>query len=263
MLGGGYTGSIPIVTDIPCSSKDTMYNIPLLDAVSPVAATLGPDLARMFDRLPATVCRRKTACCALLPQMTLLEAGRLMDRVKNMDPIEHRSLLKRLVSYFHLNAARIMGCPFLSDQMCLVYNERPFGCRAYGLWSPQYYRRQAQAALQSRKAVRQAWASMGVRLPQEVLEHQPPYCRDVALEGEGRVTDQDLREVEKSLRELNGRLGVPARDFDHRFYSDLGFLLTAAIWGLDTALKNKVSVVKEYTATGQSPSLEYLIEKIQ
>lgn len=244
------------------SAAKMNINIPLITSVLPLAEDIWPELDRVLAELPPTLCRRKTACCALLPQMSLVEAGRLMMKVDRF-PFEDREVIwRRLIEYFHLNAAKIMGCPFLSDHACLVYAVRPFGCRAYGLLSPGAYRRQAEAAVASQRAVQQAWASMGVSLPGEVVEHRPAYCREVTITDGHPPEDREIKAVESRVQDLNRRLASPAQVFDRQYYSDLSFLVTASLWGLDTSLKNKVSVVREFTETGQSPSLDYLIIKL-
>ena len=130
----------------------------------------------------------------MLPQMSRIEAGRLLHCLEETPDEQRRKIHLRVIEYFFLNAVRIMGCPFLEDGGCLFYNHRPFGCRAYGLWSPSAYRRQVEAAAREKKTVEQAWASLGVPLPKKILQYRPPYCDQVRISGGDRIKDESLVE---------------------------------------------------------------------
>ena len=153
----------------------------LLDSVRAKTEETRPELEAVLSGLPRTECERKTACCALLPQMSLVEASLLAAAIASRPAEVQTGTVLRIVEYFMLNAAQIMGCPFLEDKACLVYPARPFGCRAYGLWSPRAYRLQSEQAVKAKKLVAKAWASLGVKLPKEVLNHKPQYCLDVEI----------------------------------------------------------------------------------
>jgi hypothetical protein len=96
-------------------------------------------LVGLYTRLPATVCRRQAACCMMLPEMTLIEALVVLDRIKKMATSRQVQIFQKLVQYFFLNAVEISTCPLLEGQTCLFYADRFFGCRAYGLWSRATY----------------------------------------------------------------------------------------------------------------------------
>ncbi|UCE83381.1 MAG: hypothetical protein JSV47_02240, partial [Deltaproteobacteria bacterium] len=104
------------------------------------------ELKQAYEKLPGTHCRRRTDCCSLLPEMNLLEALAAIRMLAKMSSAQRLQVYRRILSYFFLNPVEIISCPFLQGQDCLIYENRFFGCRAYGLWSRQYYDEQAEGS---------------------------------------------------------------------------------------------------------------------
>ena len=104
-------------------------------------------LQEAFAQLPATRCRRRTHCCSLLPEMSLVEALTAVQLLVNMVPKQRYQLSRRMIHYFFLNPVKICICPFLEGQACLIYQDRFLCCRTYGLWSQGYYQQQAEHSL--------------------------------------------------------------------------------------------------------------------
>jgi len=219
------------------------------------------ELTALLERIPAATCRRRARCCTLLPPMGLTEAGLLFRRLAAEPPDDLRRLVRRIVEYFFLNPVRLMGCPFLDDQVCLVYADRPFGCRAYGLWSPRAYRRLVEGGRGAQMQVQKAWASLGVTLPGTVVNYRPSYCRFVTPVNGAGVDDRFLDEIQGRIKELDRRLGPPAGEFSQKYHHDLSFLLTASLLGYDQSLRNKLSVVREHLDHGRGPGLDFLLDR--
>jgi Fe-S-cluster containining protein len=230
-------------------------------SVQGAAAGLFSDLEALADRLPATECSRRTECCALLPQMTLLEAARIWDALDRQPAVDAGRIASRLAAYFLINAARIPGCPFLDDSTCSIYGLRPFGCRAYGLYSAKAYRRRTRDSARNAAAVAKAWAGLGIQLPAEVTEHQPSYCRRVRVQDGSTVNDDTLAEIEAAIVEKNRSLGEAAQVFDQTYGSDLSHLVAAEAFGGREALRHKVLVVREHLTGGASPTLGHLADR--
>ena len=156
-----------------------------------------------------------------------------------------------------------MGCPFLGDGICLVYPARPFGCRAYGLWSAWHYRRMVEKTLPVKRQVEQAWAALSVTLPRQVTQHRLPYCREVHPVDGAPVSDQMLESIRRGIMNLDEQLGPDSRDFAERFVGDLGFLLAARHLSRNEALKGKVAVVREHLSGGASATLDRFLERVR
>jgi Fe-S-cluster containining protein len=107
------------------------------------------ELQETYSLLPATRCRRSTHCCSMLPEMTLLEALAAVQLLIAQNSPVRQHLINNIVSYFFINPAILSSCPFLAGLDCLIYDNRFFGCRSYGLWSEEYYN---SLAAHSRKA---------------------------------------------------------------------------------------------------------------
>jgi Fe-S-cluster containining protein len=183
--------------------------------------------------------------------MTLLEALRLGRTAMGWPIVDRLRLQCRLVEYFLENAVRIPGCPFLEGTLCRVYETRPYGCRAYGLWSGQAHERQARASAAAKKAVHKAWHGLGIELPRQVTHHRPAYCHQVRARMGPPVSDQDLEAIGREVRALSARLGPWDQEFQTHYSGDLGFMLTVALLGMNTALQAKVEVTREILGRGK------------
>ncbi len=237
--------------------------VDIIEAAMTGARELWPELSGILDRLPPTTCQRQAACCALLPEMTLTEACRLYDFLERLPRERREQLNLKTIEYYFLNPVRVMGCPFLENKNCLVYDVRPFGCRAYGLWSPWGYRSRSEAGIPAKRQVDKAWAAIGVRLPRQVVNFQVKYCREVEPLDDRKLDDRVLESARLDVQALDHRLGALAEAFAVKHFSDLGFVTACRFLGKDSALRNKVIVVREQLQSGDSPSLAYLLEQVR
>ena len=233
-----------------------------IDDIKILSQPFRPELEAQWNLLPATSCGRRAECCALLPQMSLVETGRALAALEDLGPEVLRETTIRLAEYFFLNPVRIMGCPFLVRKGCLIYSHRPFGCRAYGLWSASAYAKQAEKSRAAKKQVNRAWLSLGIKIPREVTGHRLPYCREVKPMDGKAVDDRLLEEVSREIGKLDLNLAAKSKYFTDRLFNDLSFLTVNQYLDENAALKNKVAVVREFLENGKSPSLAHIIEKI-
>ena len=163
-------------------------------------------LKETYAQLPSTHCRRRTHCCSLLPEMSLVEALTAVQLLMDMVPKQRLQVSKRLLRYFFLNPVEILACPFLEGNDCLVYLERFFGCRAYGLWSRKYYQKQAKLSQQAKLLGQKQWQRLGVALPQEVVDFHLDYCPHVEAEGDVSVNDDQLVQTSDVINSISAQL---------------------------------------------------------
>jgi hypothetical protein len=198
----------------------------------------------------------------MLPEMTLIEALTAMQLLIEADaPLRHQ-LIRDIGRYFFINPALITSCPFLHDHDCLVYRDRFFGCRAYGLWSQDYYDSIAERSRRSKKTVQQHWHELGVSLPQEVVEFQLPYCNHVVTVGESFIDDEKLSGVADMIATLSGQCGNRHQEFNREYFADLSFLLTSLIFGVTAAVQIKFAVVRDLTTKGDRTRLDKIIDEL-
>jgi len=221
-----------------------------------------PGLTEAYNLLPETRCQRRTRCCSLLPEMTLLEALSSIRNLAAMPSTTRTALTRSLVRYFLTNSAEISLCPFLRGAECLIYQERFFGCRAYGLWSTDHYEGRAGRSRQAKKYSRLQWEHLGVRLPREVVEFQVPYCTQVKVVGEVAVDDTLLIEAQDRIEELSRHLGPWHEVFRATYFADLSFLLASLAFGLREAVATKFSVVRDLVRGGDKRRLAALVEEV-
>lgn len=226
------------------------------------AVPLSRELKAVYDRLPATRCLRRTRCCALLPETTFLEALGTIQEMMLWEPLERIKLLKKMARIFFCNAAEIIPCPFLEGNNCLIYPDRSFNCRAYGLWSRNYYQELAAKNRQGKLLLQQQWEKLGVSLPEEVISFQVPYCSEVKTERPDGITDAGLSTAQDKIEELSANLDWWDREFRETYFSDLSFLLTGLQFGLREAVRLKFFIVRELIRKGDRSRLDHLLDQV-
>lgn len=217
------------------------------------------ELQTLYDRLPRTRCRRLTRCCSLLPEMTLLEALQAFQTLMEMTPDLRMALIKKTIRYFLINSAEITACPFLKDQDCLIYEDRFFGCRAYGLWSPEYYNDLVEKNRRSKDGIGEQWEKLGVILPEEVLKFSIPYCSQVEALSLTPLGDEPLRTAATAIEGLSESFTPWHTIFRDHYFSDFAFLLAGMTFGLRLAVGYKFQVIREVVGSGNRRGLEELL----
>ena len=220
-------------------------------------------LIGLYTRLPATECRRQTSCCMMLPEMTLIEALVALERLKKMAPSIQVQILRKLVKYFFLNPAEITACPFLEAQACLIYTDRFFGCRAYGLWSRATYDELSTQTQMSKQHLHNQWANLGVTLPESVTGFQVPYCPYVKITDTAEISDRQLNEIAENIDLISQQLGWEVNLFRQHYFLDLSFLITSWIYGYTKAVQLKFASVKNYLSSGNRAKLDKMISDIK
>ena len=219
-------------------------------------------LKEAYAQLPGARCRRRTYCCSLLPEMSLLEALSAVQQLLEMKPEQRLWTNRRLIRYFLLNPVEILSCPFLEDHDCLIYRNRFFGCRAYGLWTEKHYREKAEQSRQTKTLSQQQWQRLGVSLPPEVVDFHLDYCPYVELEGGALVEDELLLQTSDRIEAISGEL-LPWHDtFHQEYFSDLSFLLASISLGLRRAVQLKFEIVRHILSTGDKERVDRIVDKL-
>ena len=226
------------------------------------AAALFSGLTDVYGQIPATECRRRVSCCALVPEMTFAEALFALDRMKRLPVPARNQVVLRLVTCFFTNAVEISACPFLEANGCLIYPDRFFGCRAYGLWSLDTYQERSEAGLAAKKSLQVAWRSMGVVLPDAVVNFRQPYCRDVKVTEKTSVDDDFLKALEDQVEILSQGMGEGHEVYLRTYGGDFSFLIAALLLGTREAVSRKVAFVKAVVARGNQSILEETRRKL-
>jgi Fe-S-cluster containining protein len=217
------------------------------------------ELREAYAMVPTSHCLRRTLCCSLLPEMSLIEALAAIQCISEMTPITRLRLTRGLVRYFFLNSVRITSCPLLIDRNCLIYENRFFGCRAYGLWPEHYYNELADRSHQMKRYNQELWQNLGISLPQEVVDFQVPYCSHVRPDGDASVDDETLPHAADKIELLSKQLAPWHESFRHSYFLDLSFLLASLTFGLTEAVQMKFAFVKDYVITGNQAGLSEVV----
>ena len=196
----------------------------------------------------------------MLPEMTFIETLAIFRRIAAMESGERLALLKKISSYFFFNAAQITACPFLDGQTCQVYQDRFFGCRAYGLWSPAHYHKIAARSQTAKKYLQKQWQHLGVRLPQAVVDFHMPYCLDVQTVENVDLNDMALIRIAEAVESVSRHFSETHQSFQQSYFSDFSFLVAALLFGYRPAVQIKFEVVQEFLHTGQGKKLDCILE---
>jgi hypothetical protein len=220
------------------------------------------ELRKTYREFPETECMRNARCCTLLPDTTLLEALVAVHRLMDMPSAIRHDIIQGIVRYFFLNPVEIMSCPFLVNRDCMIYGDRFFGCRAYGLWSMAFYRQLSQRTRDAKRYVRDQWTRLGVVLPQEVTGHEVPYCEHVKISGGGSCTDERLLSLSGNIEEWSGNFPPWHQFYQGMYFSDLSFLVTALVFGVHEAVNLKFRIVSDLVKTGICDRLTASLEQV-
>ena len=224
-------------------------------------------LKRYYQRIPTTTCNRQTHCCRLMPEVSYVEFLHMVQALGRLPREIQEQALKKTITYFFLNAVRIDTCPFLHHDACRIYEDRPFTCRAYGLWSKAYYDKLVATNRRAKEPVRKAWKTLGVKLPDDVIAYQPAHCDRVTITFGGPIADEELDLVQAQIFSLDNNLEQGMSQYRQVFFSDPGFLLTSTIIGYESCLVEKVKAARQYLSFrdkdgGASETAEQIIERV-
>jgi len=220
------------------------------------------ELKKLYAQLPGTRCKRRTICCSLLPEIVFIEALSIIDLIIHLSPDMRKHICRKVISYFFLNPVEIIMCPFLDGDECLIYEERLFGCRAYGLWSVDYYDSLAVRSRQGKKYIRTQWEKLGVSLPKEVVEFQVPYCSHVEKTDTEWISDDQLLHVFVQIEELSAKFFKWHRLFSQMYFYDLSFFISSLFYGTSEAVNLKFSIVNDVINRRTKARLEAVVNTV-
>ena len=227
------------------------------------ARPLFESLQRLYQRLPQTSCQceQPGVCCAFLPEMTWLEAVQWIGRIQEVPADGRTKILQKFLEFYLTNPIRTSGCPFLENGACTIYESRPFACRAYGLWSPEFGKERTQKSRQDRKALRKMWQNFGLELPPQTVEFEIDYCDQVRCATEKSMSDSQLMDVLQQIYGLDQALAELQTKFEAEYHSDFSFLIASLALGYRKAVLGKFGVIKEIVQRGTEERLEQMMGK--
>jgi Fe-S-cluster containining protein len=242
------------------NNKDKLtFSIDVIRELLNTSVRQRQELEKAYALLPVTRCLRKTHCCSMLPEITLLEALVAIQKLLETAPAMRRQLIRTIIGYFFLNPVEVSSCPFLNFQDCLIYQDRFFGCRAYGLWSKDYYEKLVLHSREAKIHFQRQWENLGVPLPHSVIDFQVPYCQCIELDGDSVIDDMKLLHTADAIDALSGQLSQWHQLFRQRYFLDLSFLLASLAFGFTEAVNMKFALVREIINTGNRTGVDRIL----
>ncbi len=218
-------------------------------------------LQAIYAQIPSTRCQRRAQCCSMLPEMSPLEALIAVLNLKAKTATASNTLLPKIVHYFFMNPIKVTSCPFLEENTCRIYNDRFFGCRAYGLWTPSTFDQIARVSRRGKKHLQAQWLALGVALPDHVVHFQAPYCRDVVGIDRQTISDHDLFKLHRQVDELSSGLTPWHQAFKDLYFSDLSVAIASWLFGRRRAVQLKFLVVKDALNYQRHSTLDQILNE--
>jgi hypothetical protein len=198
----------------------------------------------------------------MLPEMTLIEMLSALRQILDMRSADRKIIIQNIIRYFFTNPVEVSHCPFLCDTACRIYRGRFFGCRAYGLWSPKYYQGIADQSRRAKIFLQKQWQLMNIDLPESVVDYQVPYCRDVELPANVRIDDKTLIESSEQIHRLSMQLSPWHDVFEQTYFSDLSFLISSHLFGINQAVQMKLALVRDIVERNDRSRLQTVLNEL-
>ena len=221
-------------------------------------------LQNLYGCLPETLCccEQPGMCCAFLPEMTLLEALQWIRVIQEMAADARARILLKFLEFYLTNPIRHSACPFLEKGACSIYEWRPFACRAYGLWSPEFGKTRTEKSRGDRKTLLQMWQKFGLVLPPEIVQFEIDYCGKVECTTDNDRSDDQLMATLQEIYKLDDMQAELRMKFENDYHSDFSLLLAALALGYKKAVLGKFAVIKEIVQQRSEERLEQMLGKV-
>ena len=219
----------------------------------------------IYRQLPETTCncREPGKCCAFLPEMTLMEALQWYRVMQQMGDAERLVLIRKFVEFYLTNPIRQIGCPFLAEGYCSIYEFRSFACRAYGLWSETMGQARTKHSREEKMRLVEMWQHYGIEMQPERVVAEIDYCDQVGWNSDMKISDNRLMAVLHEIYLLDNELVELQTKFENEYHSDFSFLISALVLGTKKAILGKFAVIKELTRLGTENRLNNLLSQIK
>ena len=219
----------------------------------------------LYRQMPETTCncREPGKCCGFLPEMTLMEALQWFQVMHQMADAERAALIRKFVEFYLTNPIRQIGCPFLSEGRCGIYEFRSFACRAYGLWSKKMGQERTNQSRQEKMKLVKMWQRYGIELTPEAIVDEMDYCGRVGCKSEVKISDKRLMEILQEIYLLDTELAELQTKFENEYYSDFSFLVASLALSIKKAVLGKFAVIKELSRSGTDKRLKNLLSQVK
>ena len=223
------------------------------------------EIQSLYQQLPETTCacEEPGTCCAFLPEITLMEALQWLRVMQQMPDAERVASIRKFVEFYLTNPIRHIGCPFLSEGHCGIYEFRAFACRAYGLWSKTMGQERTQQSREGKMRFVKMWQRYGIEMVPAATAAEMDYCDQVGCKSGLKISDDRLMTVLQEIYLLDNELADLQTKFENEYYSDFSFLIASLALSTKKAVLGKFAVIKELSRSGTDKRLKNLLSQIK
>jgi len=228
------------------------------------APPLFEELQALYRKLPDTHCwcEQPGICCAYMPEITFIESLQWIQVIRKASGQKRSRWLRQFVAFYLTNPIRRMGCPFLANGVCNIYEFRAFACRAYGLWSRMTGEAGTEQNREAKEALLTAWKRFGLVFPPEAVAAEIDYCDKVECTSAESPSDAKLMDILQQIYALDRSMADLQRSFETEYHSDFSFLIASLALGYRKVVLGKYAVIKEIVQQGTDTRLQRMLEKV-
>lgn len=229
------------------------------------ARPVSEKIQSLYQQLPETTCtcEEPGSCCAFLPEITLMEALQWFRVLQQMPDAERAALIRKFVEFYLTNPIRQIGCPFLSEGHCGIYEFRAFACRAYGLWSKTMGQARTQQSREGKLKLVNVWHRYGIEMAPTAIAAEMDYCDHIGCNSDKRISDTRLMAVLQEIYLIDNELADLQTKFENEYYSDFSFLMTSLAFSTKKAVLGKFAVINELSRSETDKRLNNLLSQIK
>ena len=181
-------------------------------------------------------------------------------------PVEQRdNLLRRVVAYEFLNLVKIdLECPFLADNQCIIYRNRPLSCRVFGLYPEGDYKiRINDSQVSNRKLAEYYRENYDLKLPDLVVSHDVNQC-EYNHDEEGNPIVLSLYErgrVQKMFFSLEDRIFPTEMERPKEVLERFSYFFIKNFLGEGELFEIRLALMRDYLENGRTDGIDEIIRQ--
>lgn len=217
-------------------------------------------LERVYSSLPEGQCSGCTACCSESVPTFFIEFINIINYMREHKDL-YEQVYEKIIDFYFTELTEKKSCPFLNDsRQCGIYEVRPLPCRLYGFSSYEDYEANLRMIKKSNRDVKKHFRNAyGIRVPDEVVNYQVPFCTDFIPE---RVIGKEERlDLSDMLFALDSKFLMGGLLDPEQINMNLVQWFAYLQYSEEEASTLRIQISQEILGNGSAPTLRKLLKK--